>query len=745
MTRALLLVCFLLLSLATPASADIVRGRLTDPSGRPVERAQVLIVSGGVVVATSTTDRDGRFGPVTVPAGEYEVSASAPGLRLKPQRVTVAATGVSEIAGALELSAVRETVVVSAAQVDRPLSRVTDSVTVIDRVELDRTQADSAMEAMRRVPGFGVIQSGTRGAITSLFPRGGESDYTQVFMDGLPLNAFGGGFDGAHLPVSGLERIEVVRGPQSALFGSGAIGGVINLITRKGGPPRASATLEGGAYGTSRFAADTSGGRGPWSWGAAIDRVASDGVTSFRQSVNGNVTNDDYERVAGSAGLAWSDRATRRLRADVRFERNDRGNPGPYGSDPFDLYSQIEMSRGETRPRGVSAAALFGDAGRVRHSAQFSWMDMPATFTTLFGTSEDRSRRMTGRYQADVERGALGISSGVELIKERADNTFVTDANFEGIPVNRLLAGFFAEGRYDASPRAGLTLGVRLERIERGALVPDAFGSRPQLDEDVVWSLNPKVSAVWFLRGNRASSAAEGWTKIRGGAGTGIKPPTVFELGFTDNPSLKPERSRSFDAGIEHALAGTPIVFEATGFFNQYDDLIVSVGASIADASDFRTDNVANARAGGLETAVRWISPAGLSIRGSYTYLRTRVLAVDDVTAGAPSPYVVGDWLIRRPRHTFSIDADYARGPVTMFVQVNGRGRMLDVEPNLGAPTLFSEGYETVALGGAYRIGRQLEFFARVTNVMDRDYEEALGYPSLGRSAMAGLRVAVGR
>jgi outer membrane receptor protein involved in Fe transport len=333
----------------------------------------------------------------------------------------------------------------------------------------------------------------------------------------------------------------------------------------------------------------------------------------------------------------------------------------------------------------------------------------------------------------------------VELVKERADNTFVTDANFEGIPVNRLLAGFFVEGRYDASPRAGLTLGVRLERIERGALVPDAFGSRPQLDEDVVWSLNPKVSAVWFLRGNRASSATEGWTKIRGGAGTGIKPPTVFELGFTDNPSLKPERSRSFDAGIEHAPAGTPVVFEVTGFFNQYDDLIVSVGAGIADASDFRTDNVANARAGGLESAVRWISPAGLSIRGSYTYLRTRVLDVDDVTAGAPSPYVVGDWLIRRPRHTFSIDADYARGPFTAFLQINGRGRMLDVEPNLGAPTLFSDGYKTVALGGAYRIGRQLEFFARVTNVMDRDYEEALGYPSLGRSAMAGLRVAIGR
>lgn len=745
MTRVLLLVFFLLLSLATPAAADIVRGRLTDPSGRPVPQAQVLIISGGAVVAIATTDRDGRFGPITLPAGEYEVSASANGLRLKPQRITVAATGVAEVNAALELSAVREAVVVSAAQVDRPLSRVTDSVTVIDRTEIERAQIDTAADALRRVPGFGVVQSGTRGAITSFFPRGGESDYTQVFVDGMPINFFGGGFDAAHLSVSGLERIEVVRGPQSALFGGGAIGGVINLVTRKGGAPHASATFEGGAYGTTRVAAETSGGRGAWSWGAAIERMASDGVTSFRSSVGGNVTNDDYERIAGSAGVSWSDRATRRVRADVRFDRNDRGNPGPFGSDPLDRYSEISISRGENRPRGVSASALFGDPRRLRHSVQASWMDMPATFTTAFGTSEDRSRRTTARYQADVERGALGLSSGLEVVKERADNTFVTNANFEGIPVNRTLAGFFAEGRYDASSRAGLTLGMRVERIERGALAPDAFGSRPPLDEDVVWSFNPKVSAVWFLRGDRASSAADGWTKIRGGAGTGIKPPTVFELGFTDNPSLKPERSRSFDLGLEHAIGGQPLVIDTTAFFNSYDDLIVSVGANIADASAFQSDNVANARAAGLETGVRWIGPGGLSVRASYTYLRTRVLAVDDVADGAPNPFEVGDWLIRRPRHAFSIDADVSRGPVTAFVQVNGRGRFLDVEPNFGAPTFFAEGYEVVALGGAYRLGRQLELFARVTNIFDREYEEALGYPSLGRAAMAGLRVAVGR
>ena len=749
MIRALALrslaILFLTLAAPAPAYADVIRGRVLDPQDRPVARATVLVVRTGTVIVTTVTNADGQFGPLTVPAGEYDVLVSAPGLEAPPERVSVAASGAVDVSLKLSIAARRESVVVSASQVERPLSRVTDSVTVIDRADLEARQSETASDALRMAPGFSLISGGFRGAITSLFPRGGESDYTLVLVDGIALNAFGGGFDAAHLATAGIDRIEIVRGPQSALFGSGAIGGIVHVVTRKGGPPRVGASAEVGQQGTTRLWTDTSGAHGAWSWGAAFERFASDGDTSFRESIGARVTNDDYQRANGSAGLGWSDSPARRIRVDVHAGRNERGHPGPYGSDPFDLYSQIETSRGVNKPRGLAASGVFGDARSLRHAFQFGWSDTPSEFTTVFGTSENRTRRRSGRYQADVERGRAGFSAGAEVIKERADNTFVTGTEFQPIPVERVLTGLFAESRWDAGPRLAVTAGLRAERIERAALGADAFGSRPPLPEDVVWSVNPKISAAWFIRGDRSSTASTGWTKIRGGAGTGIKPPTVFELGFTDNPSLRPERSRSADFGIEHAFPRVALVADATAFVNRYDDLIVAVGLSLRQSSPFQTDNVANARAGGVEFGLRWQSPRGLSVRGAYTYLRTRVLTVDDLPGAAPAPYAVGDWLIRRPRHTFSIDTRFERGALQVFAVVQGRSRMLDVEPNIGAPTMFVPGHATVTAGASYRLARSLQAYARVINLFDRDYEDALGYPAQARSATVGLRVAVGR
>ena len=221
---------------------------------------------------------------------------------------------------------------------------------------------------------------------------------------------------------------------------------------------------------------------------------------------------------------------------------------------------------------------------------------------------------------------------------------------------------------------------MRGERIARAALEGDAFGSRPDFDEDVVWSANPKVSGVWYLRGDRSSDAHTGWTKLRGGAGTGIKPPTVFELGFTDNPSLKPERSRSADFGIEHAFPGSLVAVDATVFANRYDDMIVAVKPVWSGASVYRTDNIANASAKGLEVGIRWMSPFGLSVRGAYTWMDTEILSVDNVPSGVRA--LLGrNGLLRRPPHQGSIDARYC-GRVLLFTTMNGRGEMADFEPN---------------------------------------------------------------
>ncbi len=721
--RPFLLFAFVVATLAFTASAraEDLRGRVTDPQGRPVANAEVLVLKGARVVLTARTTADGRFGPLALPPGEYALVVSAPGLRSEPRRITITPSAAAlDVDVRLALAAVRESVVVSAAQVETALSRVTESVTVIDRAEILERQSETIADAIRRVPGFTVVASGGRGAVTSFLPRGGESDYTLVIADGMPLNAFGGGFDAAHLSIADVERIEVVRGPQSALFGGGAIGGVVHVITRLGGPLHAEGAVETGGYGTSRLAAGSSGSRGDWTWGATIDWTGSDGDTREFDSVGGRVSNDDYERVAASARLGWSDRADRRVRVDVRLSRDERGTPGPFGSDPMGFYGGLDtVSRGRNDTRAIGARAAFGSGRGLRHSLQAVWTDSPSRYASPFGDSEDQTRRLIGRYQLDLDRRMVGISAGWEGLAERADNTFITDDAFEKIPVERSLNGWFVETRWPIRGRGAIHAGARLERIARTALAGDAFG-RPGFETDVVWSANPKISAAWYAQqGERA------WTRVRMGAGTGIKPPTAFEIAFTDNPSLQPERSRSIDVGIEHARRGGAVVVDATWFANRYDHLIVAVGSSLSGASRYRTDNIANARARGLELGATWRASRGLVARAGWTWMDTAVLAVDSLPGHAPAPFAVGDPLLRRATHQGSAEVAWSGARAGAIVAVNGRGRVADFEPNFAGSVFQNPGFATVMLGGSVKLATGVEVYGRVTNLFDRSYRRS--------------------
>jgi outer membrane receptor protein involved in Fe transport len=276
--------------------------------------------------------------------------------------------------------------------------------------------------------------------------------------------------------------------------------------------------------------------------------------------------------------------------------------------------------------------------------------------------------------------------------------------------------------------------GLRAEHITREAFVVNGF------PDDVVTSLNPKVSASWLV--SPSAAGARRWTRLRGAAGTGIRPPDVFEIAFTDNPGLKPERSRSAEVGVTQAFASGAVQLDATTFFNHYDDLIISVG-SLRDVSQYRTDNVSNAQARGLELSGAWQGAAGLSLRLSYTLLDTEILAVDN-TAQAPSPFNVGDRLLRRPRHSGSVVAMWTRGRVSAFSTIDARGETLDVEPSFGASGGLYEnpGRTVVDVGGSFRIARALAVQARVLNLLNRDYEDVFGYPAPGRTAFVGVRVA---
>jgi vitamin B12 transporter len=755
-TRALLssfLLVFVLCSsvavISASAQSAALSGRVVDPDGRAVANAEVFVSGSSAAPLRARTDADGRFDLPNLASGRYTVVASAPGLVSDAQAIDVtSAPATLDIA--LHLSALNETLVVSAAQIDQPLSRTPDSVTVIPGREIEAKQQFTLSSALRSVPGLTLQQNGGPGTVTSLFSRGGESDYTLVLVDGIRANSFGGGLDLSQVPMQDVERIEVLRGSQSALYGSDAIGGVIQIITRSGGKPSAQAQIEAGSREMRRAAAATTGEVNGVRWQAGVNYFEDAGFTGA--AANGQtVSNDDAQETQASGSLGWRHAAAGSdLQASLQYVDSDRGSPGAFGSDPAGRFGGVDtVSRGTTRRVGGAARWVqpwFGAASRVRQRVEFDASDYDLTFKSQFGESEGNTQRQHARVQTDVAASAaFGFSGGLEWLDESGSSTFITAGSAAMLPVERSVLGVFGEGRWNPSARATLTAGLRGERITRDALPGDplAFTPRPDFPEETLTSVNPKVAGSFLVAGGPAESR---WTRVRGSFGTGIRPPDAFEIAFTDNSGLKPERSKSGEFGVTHTMASGAVQIDGTAFFNAYRDLIISVGRTFAGSSRYRTDNISNARARGAELAAAWRVSTGVDIRGNYTFLDSEILAVNGASI-AQAPYQVGDALLRRPRHSGSIDASWSHAYLSAFTQIQIRGEALDAEPAFG-PTgglYMNPGYTVVNLGGAWRPVKAVEIFARALNLFDRDYEEVLGYPAPGRTAYVGARFAVGR
>jgi vitamin B12 transporter len=743
----LALAALLTLLAALPALADTLRGRVVDPDGRGVPGAQVTVSGASAAPLVVVADATGAFTVDGLPAGtRVEVQAWAPGLAAPARRLQVSEATVEL---QLAVTAVRETLTVTATQVDTPLSGLADSVTVLTREDLDARQVTTLGDALRLVSGFAVARNGGPGTVTSVFPRGGESDYTLVLVDGVRMNSFGGGLDFSQVPVAGAERIEIVRGPQSALYGSDAIGGVVQVVTPRGGPAVLDALVEGGGRDARRASGMARGSRGRWHGAASAQHLQDDGFTGIAPADGTAVTNDDSRITDVSAGLGWRGEAGTDLFGTVRYVDSDRGSPGPYGSNPAGNFGGVDrVARSLTTQRSAAVRLLQplgGAASRVRVRAEADVSDFDLEYRTSFG-SEGETARGHGRLQADAALTAtLSASAGGEWVGESGRSTYIVDGAAE-VPVERDVWAGFAEARWQPLAGVAVSAGARASRITRQALAgdPTAFSPRPAFAADTVVAVNPKITAAWTIApaGGRLGAS----TKLHAAAGTGIRPPDAFEIAFTDNDGLKPEISVSVEAGITQTLADGAVHLDGTWFHNRYDDLIVSVGR-FRGSSRFTTDNIANARARGVELALTARPVARLTARATYTFLDSEILAVDGADGQAPSPFAVGDRLLRRPRHQGSVDVAWGTSRLQAFATAALRGTTLDVEPNFGSfgGRFENDGYSMLTVGGAWTIVPQITAFARVVNAFDRRYEDTLGYPALGRTAYVGLRIAARR
>ena len=433
------------------------------------------------------------------------------------------------------------------------------------------------------------------------------------------------------------------------------------------------------------------------------------------------------------------------MRADFRWIDAERGNPGPYGSNPIGAYTAVDrVSRGEDTQRqlGVHGRLPWGSllAGRIQQRWQVTVADLDNRYHSGFGDSFFETRRVTFRTQTDVVlTPTTGLTAGVEGLGERARSTYITGERFQEVPIERSTFGGFAEVRQDLGARASFSAGLRADAIRRNALEgdPNDFAPRPAFDDESVTSVNPRLAGrlvAWQDGGGVAR------TTVRASFGTGIRPPDAFELAFTDNPSLEPERSRSADIGVSHVLL-PQLTVEATAFFNRYDDLIVAVGGSLrAPAATAPTTSPTRARGARARKRLARTSRRACAARLHMDVdgdsrggpIRRRAAAVHGGrSADSPSPEPGG----RRP----GMD----RSAFSAFTTVRARGEVLDIEPSFGAfGGLFTAaGFTVVDAGASWRVTPHVEIFGRGLNLLDRQYEEAFGYPAPGRLGMVGLRV----
>ena len=727
-----LLVLWLGLLSAATATSIVIHGTVLDPSGAAIAGAQVSAINRLGVSQQTTTDQTGGFTLNLSEIGGMHLAVTAPGFET---RVVPGASATEPLTLHLNIAAQVDSVRVAGSAMDVPLGEQGSSIAIVPREEIAERNQGLAVDLLRYLPGVTVGQSGSLGAVSDIFIRGGNSNFNLVQIDGVPVNAIGGGFDFAHIPTDWLERVEVVEGAQSSVYGAYANSGVVNFVTRSAADsPQLDLLAEGGTYQEHRFALGASG------------TLAGFGIAAFISQLgdNGPVPNSDYRndnvalhvtRLFGRQTLSFGG----------GYNANDVGNPGAYGSNPGHDFTGLDtISRDKNN---------FSDYF-LHHQIDFSPRFRQETFASFFLENSGYASPYGFSYEKDLRgqfetRGIVSIAPwytaafGVSLAREEVKNTYISDDNFDPFPIRRYDVGIYWENRFQTGGRLFFNAGVRGEII-RSPYIPENTGDgRPAFPADTVSKINPKLAATYVLR--KEHSGALGSARLHTSFGTGIRPPAGLELAFTNNPALKPERTASFDFGVEQRVMGDRLSLDATYFYNRFYDLIVSLGGNLAVLSAFQTDNLSNARAQGAELSARFRPARWISVAGSYTYLDSSILSLNGSTGLAPLYFRVGQQLIRRPANSGSVVSTFSRGRVTANVTGYFRGSDLDVDPTYGASAgLFpNRGFANVGVNLNVRLHEGLTAYGNLRNALNQSYEEVLGYPAPHLNFVAGLKWAL--
>jgi vitamin B12 transporter len=711
-----LVLCLSFFATSFAADRSTVRGTIKDPLGAVVSNAHVALLQSGKVLAATTTDGSGGYAFSSVSAGRYAVRAEAAGF--SPQQSNVIyVSGATTIDLTLKVGIVSQEIVVSATGTPVPESQVGASITVLTRSQLeDRLDV---LEPLEQVPGAQVVQSGQRGAATSLFVRGGNSNANKILLDGVALNDIGGVVNFGTLATTGIEQVEVLRGPNSVLYGPDAMAGVVSLTTRHGTTltPELSYSFDGGNFGSRHHDASLSG---------VFKRIDYLGEYS-RFDTNNSLPNSTFHNGSYVANLGLAINSRTELRFTGRYTTTALGQPNALdlfgiADDSFqrdqDAYASVTLQNqttekwhnllryGATRlrlqdenpsPTGTpfdngfgSGINFLGNPVVIKGANGFSVtgpaiLDFAGTYPFLSSSS---SKRDTVYFQSDYAFNSHITGLLAFRFEQERGYTLAFDTK---TPADRNNFSYIGEV-HGSLGRAYATAGGS---VERNAI----FGT----------AAVPRASLAYYL----VRPSSDGWlngTKLKANYGQGIKEPSIFEstsslfdlLSQAAQPQLifqfgiRPiaaERSRSYDFGFEQLAARGKLKFSATFFHNQFTNQIefvpntalpvLGVPQSVADQAGFgATINSGDVRALGAETEIEAHLGHGLTARASYTYLDAvvqRSFTSDAFFCSPPNPQsfcgnpafpgvpigafapLLGERPFRRAPHTGNFSVDYVR------------------------------------------------------------------------------------
>jgi vitamin B12 transporter len=613
-------------------------------------------------------------------------------------------------------------VVVTATKIETPEKELASCVTVITRQQLVQTHRTTVLDALTDLIGLSVTQNGGAGSVASIFIRGANSEHTLVLIDGVAVNDPidpSRSYDLSHLFLNQVERIEIIRGPQSPLYGSDAMSGVINIITRKGhGPPQLSLSCSAGSYGTVSGDFGLSGSTGAADYSLGLSAFRTTGISAADSHLPGNTEPDGYRNLSLSGRFGYAIRKNLDLDVMVRTI-TDRTNladfGGPYGDDPNDVQYYRSML-----VRALLRGLFLGN--RWEQKLSVSWVGSDRKLVNppddLHPLESEYGAYGSGLVEVDWQNNffissAQTLTAGLDFSNEQGHSDYTSQSpsgNSESsFPDEQAqAAGLYVQDQWKAGKGFFLTAGARLDVHSRTGT-----------------ALTYRIAPAYLLKSTG--------TKFRATLGTGFKSPSLYQLyapptsfGPIGNIHLLPERVTGWDAGVDQDVLGNSLRFGLTYFRNSFRDLIdFDYGLGYI--------NIGRARTSGLEASLESspIGPDGwLSLRASYTRLTAR-----DEVSGAP--------LLRRPKDKFSADiTSRFRNRFDLTVSVLFVGRRADEEFSTYPYQIVTlPGYVLVNLVLTKPLSRSLELFLRLDNIFNRWYEEVWGYGTYGFNASVGIRL----